>query len=345
MKKFFYSLAVAALLVSCGKKKSSDHAFIPVAAENAVLCEAHHKPYESLLALLDSFQLMNVNVLCVSQPNSANEAAFKTFVDSCHDYSISVLIHADEFADGDTALVERFDVDGFHLVNIGAAGDEVWLKRLDALYAAKSMLILADSTRPSLYDAGFGSFRSYAFDSALDAVITGSASTAALDSALAYEKSTLPKNIHLLRVLSTQPSDSVDPRIYYAKCIVRISIQGLPVVDMDDMLSHAEFFKMLFGLFASTPTLQYGTRDVVPQETGVFCVLTSYENERIIVAVNTANKPMEYKWPSNVARNTMELVAGEPLRSSGGQELPPYGYQIFRYKFTDGVEPLDMDNK
>lgn len=347
MKKFFYPLAASLLLLtSCaGNKSSSNRGFVPVAPENAVLCEAHNRSYESILALLDSFQIMNVNALCVKHPGTNNDEAFSAFVDSCHDYTISVLIHADKFADGDTALVERHDIDGFHLVNIGAVGDDVWLKRLGVLNAAKPLLMLADSTRPSLYDAGFGSFRSAALDNAMQHVLAGSVPVTALDSALVYEESVLPKNVRLLRVLSTLPNDANDPRIYHARCVLLAALGGVPVVDLDDMFSHGAFFKMLLGLYAATPALQYGTREVVPQETAVFCVMSSFQNQRILVAVNTSAASMEYKWPSNVTRNSTELVAGEPLQSSGGQKLPAYGYQIFRYKFTEGMEPLLMDDR
>jgi hypothetical protein len=345
MKNFFWSLAVlAVLLSSCGRSKSSNVAFIPVAPENAVLCEAHDRSYESLLALLDSFQAMSINALCVKHPGATDNTAFKTFVDSCHDYSISVLIHAPEFADGDTALVERYDIDGFHFVNISAANDDVWLKRLDALYTAKPMLILTDSMRSSLFDAGFGSFRSAALDNAMAAVLAGRAPVSAIDSALAYEKNVLPKNIRLVRSLSSLPDDATDLRVSHARNIMLVALGGVPMIDIESIFSEAAFFKMLFGLYAATPALQYGTHEVVPQASAVFCVMNSFQNERIMVAVNTGAAPAEYKWPGNVTRNAMELVAGEPLRSSGGQELPPYGYQIFRYKFTEGMQPLEMDD-
>lgn len=354
--KIFFSInlfaAVLSLLSGCKSDSNSDvpSLFLPVSADNAVLCEASLSyNHVTLLPLLDSLISMNVNAVCIPPPNASNKSAFKSFMDSCHQRGLTVLIHATQLNDANVELIKSYDVDGFHFLNTGnVATDADWTAKLDALYKTKGLLIIADSILPTLYDVGFGAFKSNVFENALVEAVVGGKSLSLLDSALTYERKSVPKEMRLLRTNPrlTNPADSTNIKMREAMLLATYSLPGLPVNAIEMTQTHDEFLKKLNAFYVNSPAMQYGSIESIERASeGVYVMIRVHEEERILIAINLRNKTQAYKWPPNLSRSNTELMMGEQLTMSGGQELPPFGYQILRFKYLEGMQPLDMDYK
>lgn len=257
--------------------------------------------------------------------------------------------------------INEADIDGFRCDYAQGVPLSFWKSTISAIRAKKSdALMLAETSDPAHYDAGFDLLYSWSFMYAVEGLYSGSGTFGSLLSAHTSEYNSTPEDKDRMRYVTTHDeSATAAPGTFYrtpqgelsAFCLTAF-LSGVPMIYSSQELGNMNainFFnynvmdfkadnttrnalKQLMKVYHETAHLRGGKRITGSLNTKVHYVEYTDETETMIVVCNTANTEQEVKLPmKHQGHEVTDLITGEKLTLGITTPLASYEYKIYKH--------------
>ena len=338
-------LGFLSIWFGCGSKDArfaTTEAYAPVPTENMVMLLADsNTSVQSLTQSLARYQNSFVNTICVFEPN---ERDFKTLVDSCHRLGVNVMVQTSNDTRWNDRWITAANADGFIVPHVHNERMDQWQTRIDSMNALKPVVAIVQHGNDALKEAGFVAAFANEFALAVNAVITGQSPLRTLDSAIAGEEFYFTRQFPAIRYAPSLPHDFPNRNAAQLAALLTTWVMpGIPAVRQSDLHALGDSVGRFFQVHSASPVLQYGNLILFNDSTSnVLIGVREFQGTHLMFAINMHNQPAEYRWPTHLVGIKTQVAFGEKITREGGQELPPYGYQMLVFDHVRGYDMLEF---